>query len=74
MVQLLPGHQPTDEQRLATDGTIVAKGMPLLRYTIDGVPMDIAAHESDVLTHHKTPGDTIFPDNALFMVRGEWRG
>jgi hypothetical protein len=74
MVQLLLEHEPTDEQRLATDGTIVTQGMPVLRYTINGIPLTIPAHESGVLTHLKHPGDTIVPDDALFTVRGERRG
>ncbi|MBP7449973.1 MAG: DUF4236 domain-containing protein [Flavobacteriales bacterium] len=73
----LPDHMRTATflvtERLATDGTIVTQGMPVLRYTINGVPMTIAAHESGVLTHHKAPGDTILPDDALFTVRGERR-
>jgi hypothetical protein len=58
---------------IVTDGTIVTQGMPVLRYTINGVPMTITAHERGVLTHHKAPGDTIVPDDALFTVRGERR-
>lgn len=73
----LPDHLRTATfivtERLATDGTIVTQGMPVLRYTINGVPMTITAHESGVLTHHKAPGDTIVPDDALFTVRGERR-
>lgn len=72
--QIAPNALGYPVQRLATDGTIVTQGMPVLRYTINGVPMTITAHESGVLTHHKAPGDTIMPDDELFTVRGERRG
>ena len=51
----------------------LGQGSTGLRYTINGVPMTITAHESGVLTHHKAPGDTIVPDDELFTVRGERR-